>query len=167
MEHKITEIDESDKRKAYLDEGFRRSFFKRFERENVGDKGLEKFYRTSYKDKLPNLRWVHHKVYFHPDVTVEDFDYIDNKITFYHNFMKGSVASLAGMILYFYTKTEIGKSYRKNPRAVVVQLSVLPPILIFLANYGVNSYIDTKVTAFNWQKKYQLSKILQDSQYDM
>jgi len=75
-------IPEADKRKIYLDPSYVKLIQSKYPdlQGNLSSKFLRNYYWKHYKDNLLKYTWTHQKVYFHPDITIYDFDYLHEKL---------------------------------------------------------------------------------------
>lgn len=157
MTSRITDIPESDKRRIYLDNNYKKFYIATTGSEDPHSKEFEQLYRNTHKQKLPFLYWDHEKIYFHPDATYHDFEYIDDRRRMVPKAMFFSVISCIGLIMSYYWDKRYIAYYRKNPKWITASLIAFPPISMVGAYYSVNSWIDTKVRSFDWMKKYELN----------
>lgn len=76
----LSQIPDESKRKVYLDKSFIKSVRTNHAGKAFDKKALEKVHRQYYYDNFKNYPWLYQKVYYHPDVTTTDWEFLHGRV---------------------------------------------------------------------------------------
>ena len=132
----------------------------KIKKEKVSNKYSEKVYRSMYsKIVLPNRAMnLYTKVFYHPDVTETDYNYIKNKT---NNFKKYVIYNQIGCFLLvglLFYKTSFGNTVRNNPLFGAITLGVVPFVTL-IGTEKMNMYLlDRRLRMMGLPAKYGIQK---------
>lgn len=162
----LHQIHNEDKMRLYRTPEFKqflRDFLEnkhKIKKEKLSNKYCEKVYRSMYsKIVLPNRAMnLYAKVFYHPDVTETDYNYIKTKTD---NFKKYVIYNQVGCFLlvgFLFYKTNLGLTLRNNPMFGAITLGTLP-FLTLIGTEKMNMFLlNRRLRLMGLPAKYDLPK---------